>query len=110
MTLLLLSTMSLPGYAVIENDNGTITMSVKDANDLFNYIDELEQKVSVLEDRLQVERESTDKYIMTVEQERQAWEDLERSLNAELKQAKIQKWKYGFAGLLFGGIIVAIAD
>jgi hypothetical protein len=85
-------------------------MSVKDANDLFNYIDELEQKVSVLEDRLQVERESTDKYIMTVEQERQAWEDLERSLNAELKQAKIQKWKYGFAGLLFGGIIVAIAD
>lgn len=110
MTLLLLSMMCSPGYAVIENDNGTITMSVKDANDLFNYIDELEQKVSVLEDRLQVERESTDKYIMTVEQERQAWEDLERSLNAELKQAKIQKWKYGFAGLLFGGIIVAIAD
>jgi len=110
MMLLMLLMMSSPGYAAVKSNNNVITMSVEDANDLYSYINKLERKVSLLEERLQSERELTDKYIMTVEQERQAWEDLEKSLNAELKQAKIQKWKYGFVGALIGGIVIAITD
>jgi uncharacterized protein YlxW (UPF0749 family) len=102
--------MSSPGYAAVKSNNNVITMSVEDANDLYNYIDKLQQKVSLLEERLQSERESTDKYIMTVEQERQAWENLERSMNAELRQVKMQRWKYGFVGALIGGIVIAITD
>jgi chromosome segregation ATPase len=85
-------------------------MSVEDANDLYHYIEELEQKVSILEERLEAERQSTDKYILSIEEEREAWEDLEKSLNTEVKNAEQKKWKYGFTGLLVGGLIIAVVD
>ena len=85
-------------------------MSVEDANDLYYYIEELEQKVALLEERLEAERQSTDKYILSIEEEREAWEDLEKSLNTEVKNAEQKKWKYGFTGLLVGGLIIAVVD
>ena len=106
----MLLTICSPALAVIANSDGTLTFTKAEAQEIYNHINKLEKKVSFLEKALEKERLSTDKYILSVEQERQAWEDLEKSLSAEIKHAERKKWKYGFTGLLVGGLIIAVVD
>jgi len=106
----MLSMMCLPGYAKVENNGDVINMSVEDANDLYRYIDELERKLQIMEERLQAEREAVDRYIASAKEERQAWQNLEDSMNAELKLCKRERYKWGIGGLLAGGLLIAIID
>ncbi len=102
--------MSSPVYATVTHSNGVITMTVEDANILYKELARLEAENSLLRERLEAERQSTDAFFATVDNERQAWKQLEDELNAELKLCKRDKYKWGASGLVLGALIMAVAD
>ena len=85
-------------------------MSLEDARDLWMELERLKLENSVLKDSLLEERQSTDNYFTQVDNERQAWKALEDALNADIKQQRQGKVKWGASGLVLGALIMAVVD
>jgi len=90
-------------------------MDVQDAIDLYRYIAELEAENKALRNGLEQERQATEQYINQAselidkyEQERKAWDELERQMNLELREQKIKTYKRSVIALILGGAIGAI--
>ncbi len=119
MILLLLSTMFLPApgaEARVEAQNNKIVMDAQDAIDLYKYIAQLEAENKALREGLERERKATADYMASVTaslsaqgQEREAWERLEKEMNAELSNQRIKTYKTSVIALILGAAIGAIA-
>lgn len=119
MASLMLSMMCLAASAEakVEAQNDKIVMDVADAIDLFKYIAQLEAENKALREGLEREREAIQKYIdatnnaiQSYEDERLAWQKLERELNAELKSEATKKYKAAAIALVIGAAIGAAID
>jgi len=92
-------------------------MDVQDAIDLYRYIAQLEAENKALREGLERERKATEDYVASVasslnayEQEREAWEKLEKEMNAELANQKAKTYKVSAIALVLGGLIGAAID
>ncbi len=99
----------------MEAQGNKIVMDVQDAIDLYRYIAELEAENKALRNGLEQERQATEQYINQAselidkyEQERKAWDELERQMNLELREQKIKTYKRSVIALILGGAIGAI--
>jgi len=99
----------------VEAQGNKIVMDVQDAIDLYRYIAELEAENKALRNGLEQERQATEQYINQAselidkyEQERKAWDELERQMNLELREQKIKTYKRSVIALILGGAIGAI--
>ena len=99
----------------MEAKDNKIVMDVQDAIDLYRYIAELEAENRALRDGLERERQATKQYINQAselidkyEQERKAWNELERQMNSELREQKMKGYKHSVITFILGGAIGAI--
>ena len=92
-------------------------MDVQDAIDLYRYIAQLEAENKALREGLERERKAMEDYVASVvfslnayEQEREAWQKLEKEMNAELANQKAKTYKASAIALVLGGLIGAAID
>jgi len=103
--------------AKVEAINNKIVMDVQDAIDLYRYIAQLEAENKALKDGLDREREAIQDYmqktnglVQKYEEERAAWEMLEKQMNIELQSQKAKMYKTSAIALLIGGIVGAVVS
>lgn len=122
--ILLLSLMPLTMFltasgaeAKVEAQGNKIVMDVQDAIDLYRYIAQLEAENKALREGLERERKAMEDYVASVafslnayEQEREAWQKLEKEMNAELANQKAKTYKASAIALVLGGLIGAAID
>ena len=103
--------------AKVEAQNGKIVMDVQDAIDLYRYIAQLEAENKALREGLERERKAMEDYVASVafslnayEQEREAWQKLEKEMNAELANQKAKTYKASAIALVLGGLIGAVVS
>ena len=101
----------------MEAINNKIVMDVQDAIDLYRYIAQLEAENKALKDGLDREREAIQDYmqktnglVQKYEEERAAWEMLEKQMNIELQSQKAKIYKTSAIALLIGGIVGAVVS
>ncbi len=101
----------------MEARDNKIVMDVQDAIDLYRYIAQLEAENKALEEGLQRERgaiqyymQKTNGLVQKYEEERAAWEMLEKQMNIELQSQKAKIYKTSAIALLIGGIVGAVVS
>lgn len=101
----------------MEAKDNKIVMDVQDAIDIYRYIAQLEAENKALREGLERERKAMEDYVASVafslntyEQEREAWQKLEKEMNAELANQKAKTYKASAIALVLGGLIGAAID